>query len=806
MKKYLKINEILFLTLLLFSILSRAAVIDITSAPYNATTTAADNSTSIQAAITAAGNGDTVLVPAGIFLSGPITLKSNLNFEIAAGATLMMLAYGSFPDTSDFISGSNLTNISITGAGTLDGQGQAWWTAYNADNSISRPPAMIYLSSCTGVTLTGIAVQDSPEFHIQLLGNCVNVYASGLSITAAWPSPNTDGIDLRGNSITIESCYISDGDDVIQIGGSNPTSNVTIRNCTFGTGHGLSIGSYTDGGVNNVLVDNCTFNGTQYGIRWKSETGRGGTCTNLTYTNITMTGILAYPFYLTSYYPDNLPPSSDTWVTPTSTTPYWNNITLQNITASTASGASGPGIMWALPEAPMTNILLDNVNVTGPSGVNFEFHHATGVTITCTCRVDGSQPPANIGAFDADIYYPACVTTTATQTPANTNTRTPTIIRTPTPSASATMTASPTKTTSSTCTITATFTVTPTPTSAITLTGTGTESPTISKTTTLTATSPATGTQTKTNTITNTTTFTVTRIDTMTNTATTTLTATDTPQNTATMTKSATNTITPTSSVTDSPVISETATYTAVIFTCTNTPIYTASPTDTITCSATTTVTKTNTSTVTMTQTTTGTDTFTPAISATPTYTGTIVTLTCTITKTSTATMTPSCTSTGTQTSTKTITPTYSMTETPSRTVTDTLTVTPVNSSTPTCTNTIDIALTATATTEQVQNTSTITTLAYPDPYNPMSNGNLNLKFTTGQELQSITIKIYTAAFRLVKDITWEGDCAAGNIYEQISAAELMNLASGTYYLRTTAGTAEGKRLTEKAITIIILK
>ena len=596
---------------LLFSAAVFGAVIDITSAPYNASTASTDNAAAIQAAISAAAPGDTVMVPAGIFLSGPITLKSNLNLEIESGAILRMLPYGSFPDTSDFIYGKNLSNISITGSGVLDGQGAAWWAAYNADNSISRPPAMIYFSGCTGVTLTGIAVRDSPEFHIQLLGSMSNVYASGLSITAAWPSPNTDGIDLRGNDINIDNCYISDGDDLIQIGGSDPTSNVNVRNCSFGTGHGLSIGGYTQGGVSGLLVDNCTFTGTQYGLRWKTGRDRGGIITNLTYSNITMTGILLYPFFLTSFYPNpsSLPPTTDDWVTPTATTPYWSDITLKNITASTAaSGAKSPGIMWAAAEAPMTNIMLDNVQVTGPSGVNFEFHHARGVTITCTCRVDGKEPPLDVGAFDADINYPVCASSTvtpaytvpsATATP--TNSRTATSTRT----ATAAITNTPTLTSPFTPSITRTATPTFTPTSTVqdTLTITGT--PTPAQTASLTATAQGTVTTTAINTPSMTQTITLTPQLTATWSSTApvspTTNASATPSLTYTFTPSSTWTLPPTTApslpatISSTPAITATLTFTltssetpaAAPFTATQTntpfpaPVMTGTPTST---------------------------------------------------------------------------------------------------------------------------------------------------------------------------------------------------------------------------------
>src|SRR5690348_8337291 len=147
---------------LLFVLFSFSAVaaqtLNITSAPYNATTGSANNAAAIQAAINAVGSGGTVLVPSGTFLSGPITLKSNMTFQLAAGATLKMLAFGTFPQNTDFIYSTSVTNTTINGSGILDGQGAAWWTDFNNGNPDNRPPAMVYFSKSSNVTITGITV------------------------------------------------------------------------------------------------------------------------------------------------------------------------------------------------------------------------------------------------------------------------------------------------------------------------------------------------------------------------------------------------------------------------------------------------------------------------------------------------------------------------------------------------------------------------------------------------------------------------------------------------------------------------
>ena len=456
----------------------------ITSSPYNASTGSADNASAIQAAINAVGSGGTVEVPAGTFLSGPLTLKSNMTFEIAAGGELEMTAMGTFPTSTDFLYGSKLTNITINGSGVMEGQGQAWWTAFNNGGTDNRPPAMIELTGCTAVTVEGITVQNSPKFHIQFLGNGTNILAQGLSITAPWPSPNTDGIDLRGTNVNIENCYISDGDDVVQIGGSNNCNGVTVQGCTFGTGHGLSIGSITDGGVSNVYVNNCTFNGTQYGLRLKSNNTEGGLTSNITYSNITMTGILDNPILMYSYYP-TVPssPTSDTGSSVNSTTPFWENIKFQNVTASEASsGSSNVGILWGLPQAPVSNVLFDACTLTGSKIM--EVYNTQGVTFDCNCLINGKAPSnsAAVTTFNIsmagpdDVQFPACgPTPTNTTGTANTPTKTNTPVP---PTATFTLTATKTNTPvppTATFTFTATKTNTPVPpTATFTLTATST--------------------------------------------------------------------------------------------------------------------------------------------------------------------------------------------------------------------------------------------------------------------------------------------------------------------------------------------
>src|SRR5271170_3033965 len=134
---------------------------------YGASTSSSNNATDIQAAInaaSAASGGGTVIVPTGTFLSGALTLKSNVNLEI--NGQLEMLAMSNWSgDTTDFITGKNLTNVEISGTGTINGQGAAWWAA---DGSSSSRPKEVVIADSSDIEITGITLTNSPMEHIQI--------------------------------------------------------------------------------------------------------------------------------------------------------------------------------------------------------------------------------------------------------------------------------------------------------------------------------------------------------------------------------------------------------------------------------------------------------------------------------------------------------------------------------------------------------------------------------------------------------------------------------------------------------------
>lgn len=342
---------------------------------YGASTGSANNATAIQNAINAASSagGGTVVVPSGTFLSGPITMKSKINLNLASGATLKMLAYGTYPGSTPFIGGGGLNNVEISGSGAIDGQGSAWWTAYNANKSLARP-GVINLDSCTNMQVTGIKMVNAPNVHISMHYDCNEVTINNVTISSPSTSPNTDGVDLEGVNFLFDHDNISDGDDNIAIVGSHVHSQyMVVQNCTFGTGHGMTIGSYTGDQVDHLTVTNCTFNGTSNGIRIKSARGRGGVVQYLTYSGLTMSNV-GSPISVTDWY--NSDPSNPTTApsaSVTSTTPNFKHIVIQNVTATGGNFCE----IYGLPELHISDVTLDNVKIS--ESKTFEIYYADSI-------------------------------------------------------------------------------------------------------------------------------------------------------------------------------------------------------------------------------------------------------------------------------------------------------------------------------------------------------------------------------------------------------------------------------------------
>jgi len=349
----------------------------------------------IQAALDACGQaGGTVRFTAGTYLSQPITIRTNkTTVLIDAGATLLastnqsdfMKTPGDWlqaksADFIPFIGGKDLTNVTLTGKGTIDGNGAVWWEeAEKARQKVSGftlpRPNLVVFNRCKNVRLAGIRLVNSPKFHY-VPTDCEDVTVDNVTIVSPAGAANTDGIDPSNcRNVTITHCTIDTGDDNIAIksgkkveGREFGCENITVTDCVFLHGHGMSIGSETVGGVRNLVVKNCRFDGTENGLRIKSRRGKGGTVQDVSYSDITMTNV--HPaISMVCYYQDSSQakyPKDDPAQAVTNTTPIFRNIRISNVTATSTADA---GLIVGLPESMITNVVLKNVHITAETGL-----------------------------------------------------------------------------------------------------------------------------------------------------------------------------------------------------------------------------------------------------------------------------------------------------------------------------------------------------------------------------------------------------------------------------------------------------
>jgi len=364
------------------------------------------DTTAIQKTLDECGQtgGGTVKFSPGIYLSQPLTLRSKTTVRLEAGATLLAsptqsdflkdggdwLQAKSSSNFIPFIGGKDLTNVAITGRGTIDGNGAVWWEeAEKARQKVSGftlpRPNLIVFNHCNNLRLAGIKLINSPKFHF-VPTDCENVTVEGITILSPVGAANTDGIDPSNcRNVTITRCTIDTGDDNIAIksgkkvpGREFGCENITVTDCVFLHGHGMSIGSETVGGVRNLTVKNCRFDGTENGIRIKSRRGKGGTVQDVSYADITMTNVQP-AISIVCYYQDSSQakyPKNDPAQPMTDTTPVFRNIRISNVTATSTKDA---GLIVGLPESVVTNIVLENVHITAETGLTMA--NAKGVQL-----------------------------------------------------------------------------------------------------------------------------------------------------------------------------------------------------------------------------------------------------------------------------------------------------------------------------------------------------------------------------------------------------------------------------------------
>lgn len=380
----------------------------------------------------AQNGGGKVIVPAGYYLSEPLFLKSNIQFHVEKGAVVQASAEESayhpseeqkkwsssaesLPLTKQWIGFINIAeekNIAITGEGIIDGQGSTLLEKYRAETrqagkkGPTNRPRLLLFKNANNILVEGVTIQNSPSFHI-VFKNVEDITINKTTISAPAWWQNTDAIDpMDSRRVSITKNTISVGDDHVAIKSTinNLSHDFYIADNNFMLGRGLSIGSETYGGVSNLLAENNTFTDAMYGIRIKSPRSKGGEVKDIKYNNTTMINVKT-PIVLSAYYKGG-PTTKDAKIKalqegefaggfmlgdqiyPADTeqpkeykeheTPYFNNISFNNLTVKGKSNYAG--FIIGTPEKPFDNIRFSNINIEAENGfkirnASVEFSH-----------------------------------------------------------------------------------------------------------------------------------------------------------------------------------------------------------------------------------------------------------------------------------------------------------------------------------------------------------------------------------------------------------------------------------------------
>ena len=395
--------------------------------------------------------GGRVVIPAGLWLTGPIELLSNVDLHLEYNALVLFSAdHTLYPIISTSFEGletrrcqspifaRGAENIAITGYGTFDGNGDTWrpvkkskltegqWKKLLASGGVTNEkgdvwypsegardgakvtsefnvpdseivkakgdtlwesirdflrPVLLSFSECKQVLLEGVTFKNSPSWCLHPL-MCEHLTVNNISVSNPWYSQNGDALDIESctNVLVVNSTFDA-GDDAICIkSGKNeegrkrgiPTQNVIVYNNTVLHGHGgFVVGSEMSGGVKNIYVEDCTFMGTDVGLRFKSTRGRGGVVENIYINNINMINIPNEPLLFDLFYggkgageesEEDLLNRMKTAIPPvTEETPAFRNIHISNIVCR----GSGRAMFFnGLPEMPITNVTVKDVVMT----------------------------------------------------------------------------------------------------------------------------------------------------------------------------------------------------------------------------------------------------------------------------------------------------------------------------------------------------------------------------------------------------------------------------------------------------------
>jgi polygalacturonase len=367
----------------------------------------------IQAAINACPAGQSVrlaLAPDSAnnaFSSGALSMKAGVTLWIDAGVTLFA---SRSPRDFDAVAGKcggnntgncnalinvrNVSDVGVMGAGTIDGRGgepvigdaagSTWWQLERTYMGNLSAPRLIQVTNGDNFTLYQITLKNAPKFHV-VIDSTDGFRVWGITINTPPDSPNTDGVDpAAAQNGVIAYSKITTGDDNVAIKGGGPgvVENLVIAHNHFGRGHGMSIGSETNGGVRNVRVCDLSLDGTQNGLRIKSDSSRGGLVQGISYSDVCMRGVrnplVIDPTYSSSATGTRIPDYRDVLMKNVHVLG-GGRLTLQGYDATRLLSLTLDNVV--LDTAPSL-IDASNANITlGPGPVSF-MPSGTGVNVT----------------------------------------------------------------------------------------------------------------------------------------------------------------------------------------------------------------------------------------------------------------------------------------------------------------------------------------------------------------------------------------------------------------------------------------
>ena len=355
----------------------------------------------------ASKGGGTIVVPEGVFLTGSIFFKQGVNLHLEKGAVLKGTVnpddYQQVPTrwegtemewTSALLNFFDMTDISITGEGTVDGSGEKWMERYprhNNDLKIGRP-RLIAIQNCSNVTVSDINLKNQACWGLFVLYSH-DVLIKDLIIKAEHHIISSDGIDIDSDKdVTITGCDIDVNDDCISIKSgkdedgrrvNRPCEDVIIEKCRFRYGHGgVAMGSEMSGGIRNVEIRDCIAEANNWApIRFKSQPSRGGVVENITYKNLELQNTKkAFEFNMAWRMVPPLKPPSDPL-------PVVRNIKIINVKGTVQT----VGDMHGLPDSPVQGVTFADCEINAETG--FVIEHVEDLDVSgLTINVKEGEP------------------------------------------------------------------------------------------------------------------------------------------------------------------------------------------------------------------------------------------------------------------------------------------------------------------------------------------------------------------------------------------------------------------------------